>query len=73
MKDWFAVSQEVPSIVSGRADRAKSEDQSRQGVFKDVPSAKVRPNSLRDAVKTEPRTRKYKQKCQYCESRYILR
>lgn len=53
---WFAVSQEVPSIVSGgAADTAKSDGTGQgEGVFKDVPSAKVRPNSLRDAVNTEP-------------------
>ena len=50
---WFAVSQEVPSVVSGgAADTAKADGTGQgEGVFKDVKSAKVRPISMRDVVK----------------------
>lgn len=53
---WFAVSQEVPSVVSGgAADTAKADGTGQgEGVFKDVKSAKVRPISMRDVVKTDP-------------------
>ena len=72
---WFAVSQEAPSIVSGgAADTAKADGSGQgEGVFKDVPSAKVRPITLRDAVKTEPAEQENSNKNANGKSRYILR
>jgi hypothetical protein len=48
---WFAVSQEIPSVVSGGAsDTAKSDGTGQgEGVFSDVPSAKVQPLTLEEA------------------------
>ena len=49
---WFAVSQEVPAVTSA-SGKAKSDGTGQgDGVFKDVPSAKVRPITMRDAVNT---------------------
>ena len=51
---WFAVSQEIPGVVAGDSGKAKSDGTGQgDGVFTDVPSAKVRPISMRDAVQSD--------------------
>ncbi|OUU28342.1 MAG: hypothetical protein CBB97_04700 [Candidatus Endolissoclinum sp. TMED37] len=51
---WFAVSQEIPGVVAGDSGKAKSDGTGQgDGVFTDVPSAKVRPVSMRDAVQSD--------------------
>ena len=50
---WFAVAQEVPSITGGASGTAKADGTGQgEGAFKDVPSAKVRPITMRDAIST---------------------
>ena len=49
---WFAVAQEVPSITGGSGTAKADETGQGEGAFKDVPSAKVRPITMRDAIST---------------------
>ena len=50
---WFAVAQEVPSITGGASGTAKADGTGQgEGAFKDVPSAKVRPITMREAIST---------------------
>ncbi len=51
---WFAVAQEVPSVVGGASGKAKADGTGQgEGVFTDVPSAKVRPITMREAISTK--------------------
>ena len=51
---WFAVSQEVPDVVGGASGKAKADGTGQgEGVFTDVPSSKVAPVSVREAVNVE--------------------